>query len=221
MTLAIAELQMSVANGGKSHRKGPTQHRGWAIGDQQILQQPLLAIFTTTRCPGDVILRLYDAARSLRDAGIPVIGGFHTPMEEDCLELLLRGAQPVVICPARSLHRMRIPAAWKPAIRAGRLLLVSPFAERHRRRTAALAVLRNRFVAEIASEIFVAHAPLGSKTEALCRELLAQGRRIHTFDLPSNAALVALGAQAVAPDAMTPRFLECLRPAPPAARSAR
>ena len=153
-----------------------------------------------------MILRVYDAARSLRDAGIPIISGFHTPMEKECLDLLLRGTQPVVICPARSLHGMRIPSAWKSAILAGRLLLASPFAERHRRSTTELAGLRNRCVVKIAAEIFVAHAPPGSKTEELCRELLARGRRIHTFGLPGNAGLVALGAVPVAPESIAKRF---------------
>lgn len=214
MNLAVTELEMPVSGAKKSRRRGPAQDRVWAIGNQQVLQGPLLAFFASTRCPGDVILRLYDAARSLRDAGIPVIGGFHTPMEKECLDLLLRGTQPVVICPARSLQGMRIPAAWKTAILAGRLLLASPFAERHRRNTAELAGLRNRFVAEIAREIFVSHAPPGSKTEALCRELLAQGRRIHTFDLPGNTGLVALGAQPVAPEAVAGTFLDALPPIP-------
>ncbi len=151
-----------------------------------------------------MILRVYDAARSLRDAGIPIISGFHTPMEKECLDLLLRGAQPVVICPARSLQGMRVPSAWKPAILAGRLLLLSPFGGQHRRITAELARLRNRFVPEIAKEIFVAHATPASKTEELCRALLAQGRRIYTFDLPGNAALVALGAVPLKPDALLP-----------------
>jgi predicted AAA+ superfamily ATPase len=46
------------------------------------------------------VLRTF--ALALREAGIPVIGGFHAPMEKECLDLLLRGTQPVVICPARS-----------------------------------------------------------------------------------------------------------------------
>ena len=206
MALVVAELQMPNASAGTARRKGARWDRVWTIGDQQILRRPLLALFVTTRCPGDVILRVYDAARGLRDAGIPVIGGFHTPMEKECLDLLLRGDQPVVMCPARSLHEMRIPSAWKPAILAGRLLLASPFAERHRRNTAELAGLRNRFVAGLAKEIVVAHAPPGSKTEALCRELLAQGRRIHTFNLPGNTGLIALGAQPVAPEAVPRTF---------------
>jgi predicted Rossmann fold nucleotide-binding protein DprA/Smf involved in DNA uptake len=202
MTLVVAELRMPAAGPRKAGRKVAAANRAWAIGDPQILQRPLLALFTTTRCPGDVILRLYDAARDLRDAGVPIIGGFHTPMEKECLDLLLRGTQPVVVCPARSLHKMRIPAAWKPAILAGRLLLVSPFGERHRRITADLAALRNRFIADIASTIFVAHAAPGSKTESFCRDLLTQGRRIFTLDLPCNAALVGLGAKPLQADAI-------------------
>jgi len=217
MTLVVAELQIRAAGAGTARRKGAPQGRVWAIGDQQILQRPLLALFVTTRCPGDVILRVYDAARSLRDAGIPIISGFHTPMEKECLDLLLRGTQPVVVCPARSLQGMRVPSAWKRAILAGRLLLLSPFPEWHRRNTAELAALRNEFVAEVAEEIFIAHAPPGSKTEALCRELLAQGRRIHTFDLPGNAGLIALGAQPAAPEAVAANLLDRLRFEPPAA----
>ncbi len=199
MNLAIAELEMP-AHDARKRRRGLGSHRRLlAIGDESILRRPLLAFFASTRCPGDVILRIYDAARELREAGVPVIGGFHTPMEKECLDLLLRGTQPVVVCPARSLHGMRIPAAWKPAISAGRLLLLSPFAERHRRITAELSVERNRLVAQLAAEIFVAHAPSGTKTEDLCREFVAQGRSLHAFDLPSNVSLIALGAQPLAP----------------------
>ncbi len=49
----------------------------WAIGDLDILSNPLIAFFCSSRCPGQVILRVYDLARSLRDAGITVISGFH------------------------------------------------------------------------------------------------------------------------------------------------
>lgn len=44
----------------------------------------------------------YDLAAAPRDAGIPVISGFHTSVEKDCLDFLLKGRQPVVVVPARS-----------------------------------------------------------------------------------------------------------------------
>jgi predicted Rossmann fold nucleotide-binding protein DprA/Smf involved in DNA uptake len=183
-----------------------------ALGDLALLALPKTGLFCSARCPGDVILPTYDQAARWRDAGRCIIGGFHSPVEKECLDLLLRGTQPVVICPARSLHGMRVPAAWKAAIMAGRLLLLSPFAGQHRRITAELAGERNRFVAEIAEEIFVAHATPGSKTEQLCRELLAQGRRIYTFDLPCNAPLVALGAQPAVPAALPATTPDALPP---------
>ncbi len=69
-------------------------------GNLHLLEEPLTAFFCSARCAGDLILKTYDLARSMRDAGVAVIGGFQIPMERECLRLLLRGTQPVVICPA-------------------------------------------------------------------------------------------------------------------------
>ena len=164
--------------------------RIWAIGNLEILQARLLGFFCSIQCPGDVILRTYDLARALRDADIPVIGGFHSPMEKECLDLLLRGTQPVVICPARSIERIRLPITWHNPLDEGRLLILSPFEGKHRRPTAKLAEQRNRFVATLADEIVIAYAAVGSRTEQLCLELAEQGRRIHTLSSTENACPV-------------------------------
>jgi len=84
-----------------------------ALGDLGLLRYPLLGLFCSVRCPGDVILRTYDLVRLIRKAGIAVIGGFHSPMEKECLALLLRGSQPLVVCPARCIEGMRLPLAWR------------------------------------------------------------------------------------------------------------
>jgi predicted Rossmann fold nucleotide-binding protein DprA/Smf involved in DNA uptake len=165
----------------------------WALGNLDILTRPLLGFFCATRCSGGVILRTYDLAVALREAGVPVIGGFHTPMEKECLEVLLRGQQPVVICPARSIERLRMPMSWRQPYDQGRLLVLSPFTARQRRPTTALAEYRNRFVAMLAASIFVAYAGPGSKTAQFCGELVAQHKRTYTLDLPENAHLVQRG----------------------------
>jgi hypothetical protein len=76
-----------------------TELRTWnkvgVLGAIEILQEPALGLFCSIRCPGKAILAVYDLARALRDAGVPVISGFHTPMERECLDLLLRGEQPL------------------------------------------------------------------------------------------------------------------------------
>jgi predicted Rossmann fold nucleotide-binding protein DprA/Smf involved in DNA uptake len=165
----------------------------WALGNLDILTMPLLGFFCAIRCPGNIILRTYDLALALREAGVPVIGGFHTPMEKECLEVLLRGQQPVVICPARSIERLRLPMSWRKPYDQGRLLVLSPFAARQRRPTTELAEYRNRFVATLATTIFVAYAGPGSKTAQFCGELVARHRQVYTLDLPDNAHLVQRG----------------------------
>jgi predicted Rossmann fold nucleotide-binding protein DprA/Smf involved in DNA uptake len=132
----------------------------------------------------------HDLARALRDAGIQVIGGFHSPMEKECLELLLRGPQSVVICPAQGLERMRLPAARRAPLAEARLLVLSPFPARHQRPTAAWGEQRNRFVAMLADEIFVAHASAGSRTERLCTEIMAEGKQTSTHNFPENTHLM-------------------------------
>lgn len=159
--------------------------------------QPLTALFCSSRCPGDLILKSYDAAVALRDAAIAVIGGFHTPIEKDCLEILLRGTQPVVVCPGRGIGRMRTPQAWKVPIAKGRMLLVSPFDDTKRRVTAKLASERNRFVVDQAGAVLIVHAAPGGRTEALARHALAQGKPVLTLASPHNAHLAALGTRTV------------------------
>lgn len=170
-----------------------------ALGDLEILQRPMLALFCSVKCHGRVIVQTYDVVRALRDAGVTVIGGFHSPMERECLDLLLRGGQPVVVCPARSIVGMQLPSEWKPPLVEGRLLLLSPFAEQDRRMTAGLAEERNRFVAAVADRLLIAHAEGGGKTEAFARAVAAWGKPLLTLADDANANLLALGATPIRP----------------------
>ena len=135
----------------------------------------------------------------MRDAGISVVGGFQTPMEKECLRLLLRGSQPMVICPARGIEKMRVPRDWRPALNEGRLLILSTFTPSQRRPTIETAAQRNELVAGLAHRVFIAHAAPGGKTEAFADKLAASGKPLLTLDSPANANLLALGARAVDP----------------------
>ena len=164
------------------------------------LDEPLTALFCSNRCPGDLILKTYDLARAMRDAGVSIIGGFQTPMERKCLRLLLRGNQPVVVCPARGIDNMRIPRDWRSALDDGRLLVLSPFQPIVRRPTAELAAQRNDLVAELALQVFIAHAALGSKTEAFARKLANAGKSLLTLDSPANSNPIAVEASLILDD---------------------
>lgn len=187
-----AALPWNADGPGPPYRFGPGDPatawpRLWTIGDRTLLEQRFLGFFCSRRCPGDVILRTYDLARDLRDHGVPVIGGFHSPMEQECLRLLLRGKQPVVVCPARGIERMRLPKEWSDPIEAGRLLVLSPFPAEQSRMTADLAAKRNRLVADLATAVFIAHASPAGRTAGLAGEVLAAGKPVWTFECPANA----------------------------------
>lgn len=166
-----------------------------AIGDLGILARPLLAFFCSRKCPGALILRVYDLAVALRDRGVVVVGGFQTPMEREALTVLLRGGQPIVVCPNRAIDGYAVPAEWREGVAGGRMLLLSPFPPAERRKTAPLAEARNRFAAAVADEILIAHASPGGATERLALGLLAAGRPVLTLDDPANTALLAAGAR--------------------------
>lgn len=159
----------------------PPPKKIWAIGNLAIFDQKLLGFFCSSKCPGDVILHTYDLARSWRDKGIGVISGFHSSMEKECLDFLLRGTQPVVICPARSIENMRIPAVWKGPIADKRLLIVSPFPKKYRRPTVKLSIERNAFVAALADELFVPCANPGGKISKLVDKVISLGKLVKTI----------------------------------------
>ena len=166
-----------------------------AHGNLDLLHSRPLALFCSIKCPGDIILRTYDLIRALRDAGVPMIGGFHSPMEKECLRLLLRGTQPVLICPARSLDAMRLPTAWKKPLAAGRLLILSPFTKKQRHMTAETARVRNALVAALADQVLVAHAEPGGKLESFFLQLLTCTKHLWTLPSQENKHLLASGAR--------------------------
>jgi predicted Rossmann fold nucleotide-binding protein DprA/Smf involved in DNA uptake len=143
----------------------------WAFGNLSLLHERKTALFCSARCPGDAILRTYDQAARWRDAGRCVISGFHSPIERECLSILLRGKPPVIICPARSLEKLSIPPGWKTPLNEGRLLILSCLPPSHHRATAELATRRNQFVAALADEVWFAHIAPGGQTEQLAKTI--------------------------------------------------
>ncbi|HMD98402.1 MAG TPA: DNA-processing protein DprA [Terriglobia bacterium] len=173
------------------------------LGDEALLARRKVALICSQKCPSDIILKAYDFARLVRGSGLAIVSGFHSPIEKDCLPILLRGPDPIIIVQGHRLSTSRLPKDWQKAIEAKRLLLLSPFRERAKRVTTELAAERNRFVAAISDEVLIPYAAPGSKTEALALDVLASGKRVYTFsDRPGP--LPDAGARVVAPDFFSP-----------------
>ncbi len=164
-------------------------------GDTNILRHPRMGLICTIQVPGSIIIKTFDLIRKIRDAHAAVIGGFHSPMEQECLEVLLRGVQPVVICPARSLRRLRIGQSARKALAEGRLLVLSRFGDEVRRTTSVQAMQRNDLVAALSEVILVPHASPDGKAWDAVRRALDRGQKVFSLDDEANAELLACGAK--------------------------
>lgn len=144
-----------------------------AIGPVTLLGARRTALFCSARSPGVAILRAHDAARRMRDEGVTVISGFHSPIEKECLHILLRGKQPIIICPARAIEAMRIPTECCSAFDAGRVLFLSPFTKEPKRVTKDSALRRNELVAALADEAYIPYLSSGGQTARIAEMLTA------------------------------------------------
>ncbi|NOZ03959.1 MAG: DNA-binding protein [FCB group bacterium] len=181
----------------KVHLSGISPNAVTCIGNTKLLNFNPTALFCSVKCPGELILKTYDLVSEYRKIGVAVISGFHSPMEKECLNILLRGTQPIFLCPARDISSMRIRPEWKQALEGGNMLILSPFPENTIRITTKTALERNRFVGSLAEQIFISYAVPGGRMERLCKEWLAVGKTVLTFDSQYNGNLLKLGVEVI------------------------
>src|SRR5215831_1445973 len=98
----------------------------WFHGNAQILQEKLHAVLCSKACPGDKIIEAIDLAQRWRAENRPVVSGFHTSVEKECLRIFLRGPQHIVICAARGLDPFQLPADWQRKFESSEMIIVSP-----------------------------------------------------------------------------------------------
>lgn len=161
-----------------STRLGPSAPATlFIIGDPAPLQGSMTGFFCSKETPGATILKAFDQAAAWRDAGVCVISGFHSPLEQQCLDILLRGTQPIVWVPARGMGTLRLSKPRRDALDDGRLTVISPFPEDETRTNADHARQRNRVVAALAGETVFAHISPGGSLERLAAEIAQWGVR--------------------------------------------
>ncbi len=130
------------------------------LGDAAIWSLAKTAFLCSRKVPAAQVLKCYDWAIAMREAGRCVMLGAHSQLEKDVLHYLLKGSQPVVVVLARGMKKSLEPALEAEVTR-GRLLIVAPFPLEVKRVTAETSMARNRFMLEHAEEVVVGYASPG------------------------------------------------------------
>ncbi len=134
------------------------------VGEMTLLAEPLLAFIASRACPGHVLLETLDQVPQWVLAGRIIVSGFHSPLEQQVFQSLLRrkGRAVKVLARSFSAHGYRPDPAEKEALAESRLLILSTSPPSATRITRANALERNRLVLALATECIVPHVAKGS-----------------------------------------------------------
>ena len=147
------------------------------VGCESLLAQPMTAFFASRQCPGVAIRAAMDWVLQQAKARQVVVSGFHSPLEQSALTVLLQARSPVVAVLARPVSSAKLPPAWAEPLAQGRMAVVSSV-NTLTRLTSEAAALRNAQVAQLATSIVVAHASPGGSLAALVAQWLQEERRV-------------------------------------------
>ena len=120
------------------------------LGNQELLQLKKTAFLASSTISSETVLQVYDWATEMRNRGECVVSGFSSKLEQDVLHFLLKGTQPIIIVLARRMYKV-IPDELKEPLAQNRLLIISVC--NAIRQSKATAMIRNRYVCEMADRI--------------------------------------------------------------------
>lgn len=147
------------------------------LGRQALLAVPMTAFFASRQCPGAAIRAAMDWVLQQARAKAVVVSGFHSPLEQSILKVLIEARCPVVAVLARPVDGAKLPPEWTEPVTQGHMAVVSATTVATRL-TSEVAIARNNFAAQFATRIVVAHASPGGALEILCEEWQAQDRQV-------------------------------------------
>ena len=134
------------------------------LGNQSLLSLPKTAFLASNTIPLEMVLRCYDWAVMMRDAGRCVVSGFSSRLERDVWDFLVSGNQPIILVLARGMYR-RVPTSLEPLLTSGRLLVISTTLSPRQSRATAFA--RNKYICELADDILFVGADENSSLHPL------------------------------------------------------
>lgn len=127
------------------------------LGKKEILNQYKVGFLCSRKVPANIILQTYDWAIEQRDENICIVSGFHSKIEKDVFDILVKGSQPIILVLARGMLK-RFDKNLLKLVEGKRLLIISLFDNKITRPTSQTAIKRNQLIAEISDKIFIPYS---------------------------------------------------------------
>ena len=167
----------------------------WCSGEQTIVNGRLLGIISARESDADLAVKssqLLARAASMKD--ICFIGGWHSPLEEEALRILLANSVPIVFCASKSLNRFVPSMEVDARIAQSQALLLTHCSAKAKRISREASLRRNQLVIALAAALLILSAPEGSSSLELAKSALHYGKPVLTPEHALNNQLLAAGA---------------------------
>lgn len=123
------------------------------FGNTELLKMRKVGFLASRKISSISILPTLDWATEVsKREDIAIVSGFHSKMERNVLEILLKGQCGIIIVLARGMYR-KLPKQYEEAMSQNRLLIISNEKDNVKRVSEQTAHKRNEFVREIADEM--------------------------------------------------------------------
>lgn len=123
------------------------------LGNISLLDRKKIGYFASSKIATLSVLPTLDwAAEVASREDIAIVSGYHSKMEREVLDFLIRGKCGIVCVLARSIYK-RIPDKFSEAYNSGRVLFIAPFKTSATRTSRHLCQQRNAYVASISDEL--------------------------------------------------------------------
>jgi len=167
--------------------------RLWYKGKCSILNGKLVGIVSARRIEPDLALKASEVVRELATLEVGFISGWHSPLEEEALRILITRSARVIFCTAKSLDRFNPSPEVKDLVSQGRALLLTHCSPKAKRISRDASLRRNQLVVGLADGLVVLSAPEGSASFKLARLAVSLRKPVFAPPHPINARLLASG----------------------------
>lgn len=123
------------------------------LGKKDLLNGPKIGFFASRKIASLSVLPTFDWATEIaKREDVAIISGFHSKLEREVLNYLLRGKCGIICVLARGIYK-QIPAKYKEAFHNNRILFISLESDKTLNYGREQTAKRNEFIASTADKL--------------------------------------------------------------------